>query len=52
LSSVFRYASSKDAQTAQRTFEELKAAGLNENETTLSNLVVAHSWGSFKAMKR
>lgn len=49
---IFRYASSKDAPAAQRAYEELKADGLIENETTLSNLVVALSWGNFKTMKR
>lgn len=47
-----RYASSKDPLGAQRTYEELLRSGMEEDETTLSNMVVAHSWGDVKHMKR
>lgn len=46
-----RYASSKDPLGAQRTYEELLASGLEENETTLSNMVIA-SCGNVEDMKR
>lgn len=49
---VVRYANSKDVAAAQRTYEELLASDLEPNDITLSNMIVAHSWGDVKEMTR
>ncbi|CBJ29287.1 pentatricopeptide (PPR) repeat-containing protein [Ectocarpus siliculosus] len=49
---IYGYASSKDVAGARRTYEELLSSGLEANETTLSNMVVANSWKDIDEMRR
>ncbi|CAM9109607.1 unnamed protein product [Ectocarpus sp. 6 AP-2014] len=49
---IYGYASSKDVAGARRAYEELLSSGLEANETTLSNMVVANSWKDIGEMRR
>ncbi|CAM9432891.1 unnamed protein product, partial [Ectocarpus sp. 8 AP-2014] len=49
---IYGYASSKDVVGARRAYEELLSSGLEANETTLSNMVVANFWKDRAEMRR
>ncbi|CAN0516352.1 unnamed protein product, partial [Ectocarpus sp. 12 AP-2014] len=49
---IYGYASGKDVAGARRAYEELLSSGLEANETTLSNMVVANSWKDIDEMRR
>lgn len=47
-----RYALAQDEASAVRLFEEMLSKDLTPDQRTLSNMILAHSWGSIEDMRR
>ena len=49
---LHRYAQARSASKALRAYEEMMSKGIEPNSLTLSNVIMAQSWGSLADMYR